>query len=386
VNEHPDPTTTPLGHTRPPALCPPGPAAPTAAFPLLAEPDRYVACPWDLTAEHDMRRVWIDVFRHHWPKLVAECKRQSEQLGEQFAVTDEQLAQAGQRFAAYLDAAESNPDQFGRLTIYQVCLEREKALRDVGIADPYHLAKSRETEAALKRLPDLLASLDAMPERERVGTLMRGVFAGNIFDLGATQTVDRFTDGPVDFHAVLDELKPRPWLFDGLDAWTDRLLEGPPHKAACVFIDNAGPDITLGMLPLIRSLVMRSTQVIVAANTTPALNDVTISELDDLLHAVAAFDDPVAHALDDDQLLAVPSGNGAPLIDLNHVSPVLVEEVQQRGVDLVILEGMGRGVESNIDARFTCESLNLAMIKEQGVATAVGGELYDLVMRYETGR
>jgi len=378
-----DTATPQLGWTTPTDLCPPGPAAPTEAFPLLAEPEQYRACPWDLAADDDKRAVWVRVFRNHWPKLVAEARRQSDELGGRFAVSDAQITQAQQRFTDYLGRIERDPSPFGRLTIYQVCIEREKALRDAGIADPYHLAKQRETDGAMKLLPPLLESLDALPEPERIETLIRGVFAGNIFDLGATHTIDRYRDGPVDFHAVLDELKPRPWLYDGLDAWTRRLLDGPPHKAAVVFVDNAGPDITLGMVPLIRDLLMRGTEVIATANTTPALNDVTIEELDDLIHAVATFDDPIAQALDDDRLCLVPSGNGAPLIDLNHVSPVLAEEAEQRGADLVILEGMGRGVESNIDARFACESLNLAMIKEHGVADALGGKLYDLVMRYE---
>ena len=39
-----------------------------------------------------------------------------------------------------------------------------------------------------------------------------------------------------------------------------------------------------------------------------------------------------------------------------------------RGVDLVVLEGMGRAVESNLDARFTCDVLKIAMVKDIGVA------------------
>jgi hypothetical protein len=48
----------------------------------------------------------------------------------------------------------------------------------------------------------------------------------------------------------------------------------------------------------------------------------------------------------------------------------------------VILEGMGRGVESNLDAVFSCESLNIAMIKDEAVARRHGGKLYDVVCRF----
>jgi type II pantothenate kinase len=42
---------------------------------------------------------------------------------------------------------------------------------------------------------------------------------------------------------------------------------------------------------------------------------------------------------------------------------------------------MGRGVESNLDAEFSCDALNLAMIKDSGVATRHGGKVFDVVCR-----
>ena len=49
----------------------------------------------------------------------------------------------------------------------------------------------------------------------------------------------------------------------------------------------------------------------------------------------------------------------------------------------MVLEGMGRGVESNFDASLRCETIKVAMIKDKGVADAMKGELYDLVFRYD---
>jgi type II pantothenate kinase len=43
---------------------------------------------------------------------------------------------------------------------------------------------------------------------------------------------------------------------------------------------------------------------------------------------------------------------------------------------------MGRGVESNLDAAFTCDALNIAMLKDEAVASRCGGGLYDLVCRF----
>lgn len=52
----------------------------------------------------------------------------------------------------------------------------------------------------------------------------------------------------------------RPWLVDSLDEWVDR-LKGPPHKCAVVFVDNSGLDIVLGILPFVRELLRRGTEV-----------------------------------------------------------------------------------------------------------------------------
>ena len=43
---------------------------------------------------------------------------------------------------------------------------------------------------------------------------------------------------------------------------------------------------------------------------------------------------------------------------------------------------MGRGVESNLDASFNCDAVNLAMIKDKIIARRNGGKLYDVVCRY----
>jgi type II pantothenate kinase len=43
---------------------------------------------------------------------------------------------------------------------------------------------------------------------------------------------------------------------------------------------------------------------------------------------------------------------------------------------------MGRGVESNLDARFSCDALKLAMIKDDAVARRHGGKMFDVVCRW----
>ena len=50
--------------------------------------------------------------------------------------------------------------------------------------------------------------------------------------------------------------------------------------------------------------------------------------------------------------------------------------------DLVILEGMGRAIETNLNARFTCSALRLGMIKHPEVAQCLSGRLYDVVCKF----
>ena len=50
-----------------------------------------------------------------------------------------------------------------------------------------------------------------------------------------------------------------------------------------MFVDNAGADIVLGMLPLAREALRMGANVDLVANELPALNDITAVELRELL-------------------------------------------------------------------------------------------------------
>lgn len=56
-----------------------------------------------------------------------------------------------------------------------------------------------------------------------------------------------------------------------------------------------------------------------------------------------------------------------------HVRVQLSPEVNKaaQGVDLVVLEGMGRGIETNLNAEFKCDALNLGMVKHPEVSLLV---------------
>ncbi|WJX33043.1 Pantothenate kinase 2, mitochondrial [Trifolium repens] len=61
----------------------------------------------------------------------------------------------------------------------------------------------------------------------------------------------------------------------------------PPHRTTLLFVDNSGADIVLGMLPLARELLRRGIEVVLVANSLPALNDVTAMKLPDIVAEAA---------------------------------------------------------------------------------------------------
>nr|GMC48287.1 pantothenate kinase 2 isoform X1 [Ipomoea batatas]GMC50616.1 pantothenate kinase 2 isoform X1 [Ipomoea batatas]GMC52698.1 pantothenate kinase 2 isoform X1 [Ipomoea batatas]GMC54443.1 pantothenate kinase 2 isoform X1 [Ipomoea batatas]GMC55380.1 pantothenate kinase 2 isoform X1 [Ipomoea batatas] len=176
-----------------------------------------------------------------------------------------------------------------------------------------------------------------------------------------------------------------------------------PHKRALLFVDNSGADIVLGMLPLARELLRRGTEVVLVANSLPALNDITAMELPDIVAEAAKHCgilrgaaeagglllDAMNNAQDGSKegpvsvpLMVVENGCGSPCIDLRQVSSELAAAA--RDADLIILEGMGRSLHTNFNAKFKCDALKLAMVKNPRLAEKlIGGKIYDCVCRYE---
>lgn len=361
----------------------------TRPFPLLADPAGYTACGFDLHTDPWMHRYWLDLFRNHFPHLLEEALAEAVDAGGDLGDVRSRCDACARAFNEYLVGLENHTGG-EHLDTRVICERREQVLRENGFEDAYRLTKHTENEAALRFLPDVLSKLDRLPEAQRAASVIEGVFAGNIFDLGAAETIKLFKEGVdgtagIDFYASRKRLKPRPWLEDDLDLWLNRLSQAKPYRCAMIFVDNAGCDIVLGVLPFARDLIARGTRVILAANSAASLNDVTDNELVSLIESIAAWDATLGAAWRDGRLTARASGNGTPLIDLSRCSPALADAATTQRVDLVVLEGMGRALETNFEARFACDVLKIAMVKDRGVARYVGGELYDLVFRYESG-
>ena len=347
-------------------------------FSLLADPDRYAVTDSDLRADAEARAYWLKLFEDHFVQALEAAKVSYGRTHTR------QVNAAGAAFAKTLAGLRAEPMAWdGPLGIVQLCRLREKALRDNGLSDPFRHVKVRENRTAVAAYPELLRHLAGLPGPARWERLMRGIFAGNIFDLGSALTMGYATD-QVDFEAVIAQVKPRPWLVDDFDALLDLLpLEGGepgPWAKAVIFIDNAGADFVLGVMPLARQLASHGTQVVLAANELPSLNDMTADETVAIVQELALVDPDLASYLEAGLFEVVSTGNDIPLIDLSEVSDELNAAAED--ADLVVLEGMGRSVESNLNTEFAVDSMQLALLKDPRIAARVGGTVFDCVCTY----
>lgn len=355
------------------------PASPAAlqCFPLIADSSAYRPETIDLMADEAAREYWIEVFEHHTPGLAELASASHGHTAE----ARKRAVQFARDFLQDLKRVRRDPAVYPDLSILRLCaLRREHQLKH-GFDDPYRSMKDRENDGALAMLPALLAETDALPGEQRLAVLMENIFAGNVFDMGSRETIELYKKGQADFHVTRQRVADnRPWLVDGLDALAARFAKAP-HRKAILFVDNAGADITLGMIPFARFLLQRGTRVVLASNTGPALNDIIHPELIELIDRIAAFDVVIAAARSAGSLTMIASGGTLPVMDMRKLSPEICDAA--RDTDLLVLEGMGRSLETNYRTRFTVDTLKVAMVKEKIVADVLGGKLYDVVCRFE---
>ncbi len=346
-------------------------------FCLLDDVENYVAHDWDLSAEADGPEHWLGLFQKHFAQTLGYAK---DHYGP---AASQNIVSASKQFTSKINELRVAPKSLpsGKLDIMALCQLRQDVLIANHLFDPFRQIKTRENDSAIALYPELIHKLHAMDADQKWLHLIQCVFAGNIFDLGSPATMKLSNDSP-DFLATLERTKPRPWLVDNYDALAERLEQAPPTPwaKAVVFIDNCGTDFVLGVMPLVRELALSGTKIVLAANEHPALNDMTADETVDLVERLTAQDNDLAVLVEADMFEVVSTGNSLPLIDLSEVADELNEAAAD--ADLVIIEGMGRAVESNFDAKFTVDCLWLALLKDLLVAQRIGGEVYDCVCKF----
>ena len=502
-------------------------------FPLLADPMHYNPNTIDINADAAEMAYWVGILQDAIPTVVEKAAASESNSAE--AVR--RATAFGRAFDLHLTKLRSEPGAYGQLGLADLFELREECLREFGFEDVYCLDKERENAAALEVLPDLLAELDEMDPPERLLALVQGALAANIFDWGAKACVDLYHNATIleMYREARSKLSRRPWRVDDLDEFAEVWLgksgldeEGQgrvrsPYKRALVFVDNAGADVVLGMLPLARELLRSGCEVVLVANSQPAINDITAAELRSVVVAAAqvcsiikaardaavtaeaasagrvppfpglsqrvlssqrlsdmvggdddADSQPVAQRSQfglftqstsktrtsneitnsssnnnnnnnsrsfstppsspppppppstttttttdvfggatspvsppgsrrsslaakgmfgesypspwrEPRLYIVASGSGSPCLDLRRISSAVADATV--GADLVIIEGMGRAIHTNLRTKLTCDVLKLAMIKNQHLARKLfGGEVYECMCRFDEAK
>lgn len=65
------------------------------------------------------------------------------------------------------------------------------------------------------------------------------------------------------------------------------------------------------------------------------------------------------------------------------VETELCEAVVANDVDLLVIEGMARALHTNLNAKFGCETLKLAVVKNEWWAKRLGGDTFGIICKYE---
>ncbi|KAM8790268.1 4'-phosphopantetheine phosphatase isoform 2-T2 [Rhynchonycteris naso] len=344
---------------------------PLVNLPLLLDPSSYVPDTVDLTDDALARKYWLSCFEEALDGVVKRA------VASQPGSVD--VAERAEKFRhKYWDKLQTlrhQPFAYGTLTVRSLLDTREHCLNEFNFPDPYSQVKQKENGMALRCYQRVVHALDALGWEERQLALVRGLLAGNVFDWGAKAVSEVLESDPqFGFEEAKRTLEERPWLVDSYSKWLQRLK---------VQADNSGVDIILGVFPFVRELLSRGTEVILACNSGPALNDVTYSESLIVAERIAAMDPMVHTALREQKLLLTQTGSSSPCLDLSRLDKGLAVLVREHGTDLVVIEGMGRAVHTNYYAALRCECLKLAVIKNSWLAERLGGRLFSVIFKYE---
>lgn len=347
--------------------------------PLLKDPASYNPDTTDLAQDKEARDYWLQCFEESVDKFVARAIHSQPHS----PTAKDRATKLKEKFVNRLHYLHLQPFAYGALTVRVLLDTIEHCMKEFDFPDPYLHQKKKENEEALRHLKDRIIALEKLDGTDKVKALVMGVLSGNMFDWGAQAVATLMETTDFGFEEAEAKIPGRPWLQDNLDDWIDRLQNGPPHKCAAIFVDNSGVDIVLGILPFARDLLQRGTKVILCANSMPALNDVTYPELVVTLRDASKICKVIRHALKENRLIAMETAQAGPCLDLSRLSLDLCLAMVKHNVDLIVIEGMGRTLHTNLHAKLTCECLKLAVVKNRWLALRLGGDMYAVICKYE---
>ena len=333
------------------------------AFSLVTEfPDRPGL--WDLAAGGSPVDHWIAILRENAQYLLGLLAPEEQQRGAAVVAILEGL---------FDDLAAGRGFDLIR-TVHDITCIRERLLAGHDLADPFRAIKADQANAlmpaAARALDEAWAAGGRGDDHAALITILARLLAGNLFDLGSRSTQSAFRRGELDTRAAIGRLQPLvAALFDGLPEGARELLLRGRSGSALLFADNAGPDFLLGILPT-AAFIARHSRVVIVVNSRPASSDITYAEARAHLdHLSRTAPGSLGTALAENRIQLVASGTGSPGIDLRGVSGELNRAAE--GAGWILIDGQGRGIETNWTTRFRVPVLRAAMIKDPLVAAQI---------------
>ncbi|KAI8892948.1 fumble-domain-containing protein [Globomyces pollinis-pini] len=343
-------------------------------FPLLKDLESYNPDTSNLS-DPALQSYWIDLLDVNLKYLV-DIAVQKNSDAETRASMFESM------YRHHLTALRSKPNAYGPLTVRSLLLLREQCLREMGFNDIFRGVKEAENAAAIKGFVPLITKLDLLEPAQLVDTLLDNIMAGGnhtTINPRSSEIQVMLEKGELDFLSAKAKIGFNFKLNDK-EKFRNRLLTHA-YKKTIIFVDNSGADLIFGILPFVRYLLKRGTHVTIAANTHPSVNDVTASELKQIVNEISKLDSIFEIAITTDMLAIVPTGSGSPCLDFSRISEEVCAASHQ--VDLVIVEGMGRAIHTNFHCRFNVESVKVGVFKNPQIAKELNANMYDGLLLYE---
>nr|XP_023023692.1 pantothenate kinase 4 [Leptinotarsa decemlineata] len=318
--------------------------------PLLKNPEHYNPDTVDLVTNAEERNYWLPCLEQMVKKFVGKA----QPLNPDDPKATEKAEICFKQFHSLIEQVTEDPSIMKPLSIRTLLNFNEDNLRANKLEDAWLLQKKTESYQALKELKNRIDHIDSLDDfYEKWLEIIQGVLAGNVFDW-----------------------PERIFFFK----WVDH-FQKKPYKTCVIFVDNSGVDFILGILPLTRELLSHGTKVVLTANTYPALNDVTFQELNLYCCQAAEHCEILKDSIKNGQLITMENGQKGPCLDLRDLSEGLCDVM--KSADLVIIEGMGRAVHTNLYAKLTVDCFKLAVLKNEWLARSLGARQFSVICDFE---
>ncbi|KAL3282218.1 hypothetical protein HHI36_005412 [Cryptolaemus montrouzieri] len=326
--------------------------------PLLRNPNQYDPDTIDLLNDSKQRDYWLNCLDQMIKKFIPKASV----LNPEDVRATEKAEKSYQSFHMLIEQLREDPYLLHPLSVRTLLEFNEDNLRDNNFKDAWSHQKQKESNLAFKQFRSRLDYVDSVePFNDKWLEIIKGVLAGNVFDWGSKTVSDILEKSP-DFglNEAMDTIQPRPWFKDDFDLFVRKLQDCPYEKL---------------------ELLKLNTKVILVANSLPALNDVTYRELKSYLIEASRQCNVFKNAINENKLLCYENGQRGPCLDLASLPEELCNIMLT--TDCVILEGMGRAVQTNFYATFVVDCLKLAVLKNEWLAKSLGASQFFVICDFQ---